>query len=80
MTMQELKIYFQAAPHRCPACDAEWHEHRGLGPTCMDKERLFRALELALPYCRPPETGGIDANIEYLEVMQNAKAALEDLA
>ena len=80
MTLQELKTYFLSAPHRCPACDAEWQDHKGLGPTCMNKDRLYQALEAVLPYCRPPEETGIDANVIYFEAIERARTALEDLA
>jgi len=74
MTVAEL--FFKSAPLRCPACDLEWQDHPGIGPTCERLQQALEALEAVVPFCRPPEGGGIEESIEYFRRMKMAKEVL----
>jgi hypothetical protein len=80
MKIVDMLTALKAAPFRCPACDVEWQDHPGIGPTCAERGGLYEALEAVLPYCRPPIDKGIDENVEYLRRMARAQKALKEMA
>lgn len=76
MNYAEAAQFFKSAPLRCPACDLEWQDHAGIGPTCERLQQALEVLEEVLPFCRPPEGGGIEESIEYFRRMKQAKEVL----
>lgn len=76
MNYAEAAQFFKSAPLRCPACDLEWQDHAGIGPTCERLQQSLEVLEEVLPFCRPPEGGGIEESIEYFRRMKRAKEVL----
>lgn len=73
-------MFLKSAPLRCQSCDLEWQDHPGIAATCEAKEALYESLKEVLPYCRPPESMGMEENMEYLRAINRAQQLLEDLA